>query len=57
LALKVLGRVPSGPDPHEVVASTPDDGVAVIDLKTLDVAGRIDAGKQPDGLARVRRRQ
>lgn len=39
------------------VASTPDDYVAVIDLKTLEVAGRIDAGKQPDGLAWVTRRQ
>ena len=27
------------------------DKVAVIDLKTLEVIGKIDAGKQPDGLA------
>jgi YVTN family beta-propeller protein len=33
------------------VACTPDNYVAVIDLKTLEVSGRIDAGKQPDGLA------
>ena len=33
------------------VSATPDDYVAVIDLKTLTVAGRIEAGKQPDGLA------
>jgi YVTN family beta-propeller protein len=33
------------------VACTPDDYVAVIDLKSLEVAGHIDAGKQPDGLA------
>jgi YVTN family beta-propeller protein len=38
------------------VACTPDDSVAVIDLKTLEVAARIDAGKQPDGLAWVTRR-
>jgi YVTN family beta-propeller protein len=38
------------------VACTPDDYVAVIDLKTLEVAGRIDAGRQPDGLAWVARR-
>ena len=38
------------------VACTPDDSVAVIDMKTLTVAGRIDAGKQPDGLAWVVRR-
>ena len=37
------------------VACTPDDSVAVIDLKSLEVAGRIDAGKQPDGLAWVAR--
>jgi hypothetical protein len=36
------------------VACTPDSYVAVIDLKTLTVAGRIDAGKEPDGLAWVR---
>ena len=33
------------------VACTPDDYVTVIDLKALEVAGHIDAGKQPDGLA------
>jgi len=38
------------------VACTPDNYVAVIDLKTLEVAGRIDAGKQPDGLAWAVRR-
>ncbi|MGD0578917.1 MAG: YncE family protein [Bryobacteraceae bacterium] len=38
------------------VACTPDDYVAVIDLKSLEVAGHIDAGKQPDGLAWVVRR-
>jgi YVTN family beta-propeller protein len=38
------------------VACTPDDTVAVIDLKSLEVAGHIEAGKQPDGLAWVVRR-
>jgi DNA-binding beta-propeller fold protein YncE len=33
------------------VAFSPDGFVAVIDLKTLDLAGRIDAGPNPDGLA------
>ena len=33
------------------VACTPDNYVAVIDLKTLAVVGHIDAGPQPDGLA------
>jgi YVTN family beta-propeller protein len=33
------------------VACTPDDYVAIIDLKTLEVAGHLDAGKQPDGMA------
>ena len=33
------------------IGCTPDDYVAIIDLKTLEVTGHIDAGKQPDGLA------
>jgi YVTN family beta-propeller protein len=33
------------------VACTPDNYVAVIDLKSLKVTGHIDAGRQPDGLA------
>jgi DNA-binding beta-propeller fold protein YncE len=33
------------------VACTPDDYVAVVDLKSLEVTGHIDAGKGPDGLA------
>jgi YVTN family beta-propeller protein len=33
------------------VASTPDNFVAVIDLKTLTVTGKIDAGPNPDGMA------
>jgi YVTN family beta-propeller protein len=33
------------------VAVSSADKIAVIDLKTLEVVGQIDAGKQPDGLA------
>jgi YVTN family beta-propeller protein len=33
------------------VACTPDNYVALIDLKSLEVTGHLDAGKQPDGLA------
>ena len=33
------------------VACSPDNYVAVIDLKTFAVVGRIDAGRNPDGLA------
>jgi YVTN family beta-propeller protein len=33
------------------VACTPDDYVAVIDIKTLEMTGKLTAGKQPDGLA------
>lgn len=33
------------------VACTPDNYVAVIDLRTLTVAGHIDAGGNPDGMA------
>jgi YVTN family beta-propeller protein len=36
---------------HAYVAVSMADKVAVIDLKTLEVTGQIDAGKQPDGLA------
>jgi YVTN family beta-propeller protein len=35
------------------VACTPDDYVAIIDLASLEVVGRISAGRQPDGLAWV----
>jgi YVTN family beta-propeller protein len=38
------------------VACSPDDYVAVLDLQTLDVVGRVDAGGQPDGLAWAVRR-
>jgi YVTN family beta-propeller protein len=33
------------------VACTPDNYIAVIDLKSLQVAGHIDVGPEPDGLA------
>ena len=33
------------------VACSPDNYVAVVDLKSMAVVGRIDAGKNPDGLA------
>ena len=33
------------------VACTPDSYVAVVDLKSLTVIGKIDAGRNPDGLA------
>lgn len=33
------------------VSCTPDNDVAVIDLKTLEVTGHIDVGGRPDGLA------
>ncbi len=33
------------------IGCTPDNYVAIIDLKSLQVSGQIDAGKQPDGLA------
>ena len=40
------------PDGSRVfVASTPDNYVSVIDLKSLEVTGRIDVGVEPDGLA------
>ena len=33
------------------VACGPDNYVAVIDLKTMEVVGKIDAGGEPDGMA------
>jgi YVTN family beta-propeller protein len=33
------------------VACSPDDYVAVVDLRTLEVVGHIQAGGQPDGMA------
>jgi YVTN family beta-propeller protein len=63
---QVIKRVPIGhgaagivmqPDgARAFVACTPDDYVAVIDLKTLEVTGHIDAGGEPDGLAWAVRR-
>ena len=60
-ARKEMKRVPLGhgaagilmqPDGHRAfVACTPDDYIAVIDLKSLAVAGKITAAKGPDGLA------
>ena len=38
------------------VACTPANYVAVIDLKSLEMTGRIDAGPQPDGMAWVAKR-
>jgi YVTN family beta-propeller protein len=38
------------------VACTPDNYVAVIDLKTMEVTGHIDAGGEPDGMAWAVRR-
>jgi YVTN family beta-propeller protein len=36
------------------VACTPDNSIAVIDLKTFEVTGHIDVGGEPDGLAWAR---
>jgi YVTN family beta-propeller protein len=38
------------------VAVSPDDAVAVVDLRTLSVIGRIPTGKGPDGMAWATRR-
>src|SRR3984957_10700422 len=58
---KELKRIPIGhgaagilmqPDGQRAfVACTPDDYIVVIDLKSLTVTGKINAGKNPDGLA------
>jgi YVTN family beta-propeller protein len=59
--LKTGGRGAAGiqmqPDgARAYVACTLDDYVAVVDLKTLEITGKIEAGRQPDGLAWVTRR-
>ena len=51
-----IGRGAAGIQMHPdgsraYVACTPDDYVAIVDLKKLEVSGHIEAGKQPDGLA------
>jgi YVTN family beta-propeller protein len=51
-----LGRGAAGilmqPDgARAYVACSPDNHVAVIDLKTLEVVSRIETGQGPDGLA------
>jgi YVTN family beta-propeller protein len=51
-----LGRGAAGilmqPDGSRAyVACSPDDYVAVIDLRNLQIIGRIEAGREPDGLA------
>lgn len=51
-----IGRGAAGiqmqPDGARVfVACTPDDYVTIVDLKSLEVTGHLDAGKQPDGMA------
>ncbi len=33
------------------VACTPDDYVVIVDLQSMEVAGRLEVGKQPDGMA------
>jgi YVTN family beta-propeller protein len=33
------------------VACSPDNNIAVIDLKTLEVVGRLEVGQEPDGMA------
>ncbi len=65
-ARKEIKRVPIGhgaagivmqPDGSRAfVACTPDGYVAVVDLNTLTVVGRVEAGKAPDGLAWAIRR-
>jgi DNA-binding beta-propeller fold protein YncE len=54
ISLKVVGRVSAGADPHEVVASADGklafNGLTVIDLETLEVAGHIETGPGLDGL-------
>ena len=50
-------RHPERPDGEVAyIGCTPDNYIAIVNLKTLEVTGHIDAGKQPDGLAWAVRR-
>jgi YVTN family beta-propeller protein len=56
-----LGHRPLGilmaPDGrHAYVSVGGDNDVVILDLKTLEVLGRIPTGKEPDGMAWVERR-
>jgi len=45
------GIVMQPDDARAYIACTPDGYVAVLDLQSLEVVGRVEAGKDPDGLA------
>ena len=47
----VAGILVAGDGSRAFVAVSPDDSVAVVDLKSLSVTGRIPTGKGPDGMA------
>ena len=49
-SLGVAAGILMQPDGARAYVSS-GDGVSVIDLKTLEVVGRIDSGRKPDGLA------
>ena len=49
LTLALLFFTPRGA--RAFIACGPDNYVAVLDLKTLEVVGHIDAGGEPDGMA------
>ncbi|WP_211486165.1 hypothetical protein [Corallococcus exiguus] len=53
---RLEGGLGSGWGHPASVSCTPDNDVAVIDLKTLEVTGHIDVGGRPDGLAWAVRR-
>ena len=58
---KVVKRIPVGHGAAGIlmqpggerayVACSPDNSIAVIDVKTLEVTGRIDVGNEPDGMS------
>jgi YVTN family beta-propeller protein len=33
------------------IACTPENYISIVDLKTLEITGKLEAGKNPDGLA------
>lgn len=51
-SMKVVGKVPTGDTPHEVVLSADGpDAVLKINLESGEMLGRVDTGKAPDGIA------
>lgn len=50
------GILIAGDGSRAFVACSPDNNVAVVDLRSLSVVARLDVGPEPDGMAWARTR-